>query len=250
MRPYALGLWRARFSACALCSCRAISLGFLCQKCHDSLPWRDKVLLLHDDAPMDHLSIDGVDFNLDDKIDDKLDNAPDDLSLQNFAQAPKARALKVYALCQHDGAVRRALIDFKYQEQLYRLALLVHIIAQLPHLSAEALLLCVPSTRARVNRRGFDPLSVLAPYVAKALGAVWWRDGAVRVHDDGAQAGKSREERLLLDHAFMVGACAHETIVIFDDVVTTGSTMRQMAKAVAQANPKAQILGVCLTHGD
>ncbi len=169
--------------------------------------------------------------------------------------------LPVYpaSLYQHpiDAVIRR----FKFNEDMTQLPVLVHLIQQLSRPygchSSNTIILPMPTTKPRLKRRGFDPVSVLVPYLSKHWGIPIWQ-GVVRIDDSDSQRGLSRIERLNnLNGAFVVTKpMPKKRILLFDDVVTTGATMTALANAIVhtwtppirKSHNMPQLQGFCLAY--
>lgn len=91
----------------------------------------------------------------------------------------------------------------------------------------------VPTTRERRTARGHDQAETLARIIGRSL------DLPVRkllVRETlGHQTGKSRENRLVGVALRARSTSAPSTVLVVDDVVTTGATMRIAERALYQA---------------
>jgi predicted amidophosphoribosyltransferase len=95
-----------------------------------------------------------------------------------------------------------------------------------------------PTTAVRRRRRGYDQAEVLARAVAWRLG-VPCRRLLRRVDQDAPpQTGRSREERLA-GPVFVVRRRVRGEVLVVDDVVTTGATLRAAEAALHQAGARA-----------
>lgn len=110
------------------------------------------------------------------------------------------------------------------------------MLAALPQLPAETIIVPVPTVRAHIRQRGYDHAFLLARYIAHArqlaLGQILGRRTAT------VQRGADRKTRLAqAKEAFVVTSEARNDVpyLIIDDVVTTGATLRYAAKALKDA---------------
>lgn len=103
-----------------------------------------------------------------------------------------------------------------------------------------------PTSRKRRRRRGFDQAEVVAQRVAAQLG-VPCRRLLEREGDDTPQTGRDRTSRL---HGPVFRAsprAAGERVLIVDDVVTTGATLRSAAVALRQAGAHSVVRSALAT---
>ncbi|OIV37569.1 hypothetical protein BIV57_10210 [Mangrovactinospora gilvigrisea] len=171
--------------------------------------------------------------------------------------APAAGGVRVHAAADYDGPVRELLIAHKERRALALARPLGGALALAvragPGGAADAgpcLLVPVPSARAAVRARGHDPVRRMAVAAAAALRA---RGRPVAVaaalHHARRVADQSElgaaERRRNVDGAFAVrGARGARVlppgapVVLVDDLVTTGATLREAARAVAAGGGK------------
>lgn len=113
-----------------------------------------------------------------------------------------------------------------------------------------------PTGRRRRRRRGFDQAELVARRVAAQLGVpcrrLLERDG-----DDTPQTGRSRAARLHGPVFRASPAGAGKRVLVVDDVVTTGSTLRSAAASLRHAGATSVIRAAIATtpvlvarHGD
>jgi ComF family protein len=143
----------------------------------------------------------------------------------------------------YGGPLADAIIAFKHSghaEYGKRLGqLMVNALkSELPEVD---LVVPVPLHRKRARQRGYNQAAMLAKVVARAVGAPA-REALYRAIDTGSQRGRTREERIAqLAGAFAVrraGDVAEKRILLVDDVVTTGATMRGSAGALSRAGAR------------
>lgn len=91
-------------------------------------------------------------------------------------------------------------------------------------------LLKVPSTKSKINKRGFDHIHEIAKEVAKILGMEYLPDAIVKVKETKIQHNLSQLQRIEnLKGAFALNAdLSDKKILVLDDIVTTKNTLREM----------------------
>jgi len=149
----------------------------------------------------------------------------------------------VWALGLFDDYYRRLIHAFKFENRRdcgdflgLRLGALV---ARDPRALAIEAVVPVPLHRARRRERGFNQSELLALAVAGAIGRPVLRD-LVRVRNTKSQTvldGRRRKENVA--GAFTVrGAQSPQVVLLVDDVLTTGATIRECALALTETGAK------------
>ena len=135
------------------------------------------------------------------------------------------------------GLVRDLMLAFKYRNHRSVATLFAdHLVATLKtsiEIERIDVVTWVPTTRERRTARGHDQAETLARIIGRSL------DLPVRkllVRETlGHQTGKSRENRLVGVALRARSTSAPSTVLVVDDVVTTGATMRIAERALYQA---------------
>jgi ComF family protein len=148
---------------------------------------------------------------------------------------PYAAALAplVYA-----GAVRYLLTQFKYQQRLSCGAPLAQVLLQAVRARDELLpeaLIPVPIHAQRLAERGFNQSLELARPLGRALGVAVLHDALRRVRATVPQnqlAGDERVANVRGVFALHTGVKLPKHVAIVDDVLTTGATVRELAKVL------------------
>ena len=136
---------------------------------------------------------------------------------------------------EYNSAIRKMILNFKYRNQRSSLrfigdALVKRIrVEQDRTLKSIGLVTWAPTTNKRIVERGYDHAELIAKYVAKQL-SVPCRKVLFRV-SNRPQTGKSREARLV-GPTFSARKLDSEHLLLIDDVVTTGATLREALRAV------------------
>lgn len=111
----------------------------------------------------------------------------------------------------------------------------------------------VPVSRNRFFERGFNHAEILAINIARYLNKPY-KALCEKIRDNKDQIELSREERLKnLKNAFI---CISEmdlndlSILIVDDVITTGTTVENVAESILKKYPLAKIYALSIARGD
>jgi len=168
---------------------------------------------------------------------------------------PMAEGMPRCAGCQHrPGSVDSSRIPFAYAYPLDRLviglkfsgdltaaaelaSLLLPSVAEQPRPDC---LMPVPLYPTRLRERGYNQALEMARPIAARLGLPIDLSSSVRVRPTAPQVGmNARSRRRNVRGAFAVRTampCRH--VAIIDDVVTTGSTVEELAKALKRAGAR------------
>lgn len=201
--------------------------GLLCSACHQAIDWLPIIHPLH--IPPSHPN---PRFN-------------------------NSISIPVQAACYYQFPISQAIRQFKFKEDMSQFPILIHALRQLTppqgcH-SKNSVILPMPTTGKRLNRRGFDPVSILAAYLSAHWHIPIWR-GIERIDDTVSQRHLSRHERL----SNLEGAFSHKdktrlaanvsNILLFDDVMTTGASLTALAKAVYLLEDSLQLNAFCIAY--
>jgi ComF family protein len=110
----------------------------------------------------------------------------------------------------------------------------------------------VPVYRKRLRQREFNQSALLSREIAKKRNVELITNCLVKTRDTQPQVGLSSEQRKTnLRNVFAVKnnkAVTAKNIILVDDVVTTGTTIRECSKALKKAGA-ANIYAISLAHG-
>lgn len=149
----------------------------------------------------------------------------------------------------YEGPIRDLIHSFKYNQRTYLrypLALLArHAVNDLVASHAPHLIVPVPLHCTRLRQRSFNQAVLIGRVLSRQLGLPLLPDALARTRQTEPQIELSAAERRLnVKGAFAVGRPACVTgkrILLFDDVMTTGSTMDECAKELKKAGADAVI---------
>ncbi|MBS9779698.1 MAG: ComF family protein [Moraxellaceae bacterium] len=164
------------------------------------------------------------------------------------------KILTIQPISYYQYPVDKVIRNFKFHEDIKMIPILYHLIQQLVcpkncHAN-NSVILAMPTTNQRIAKRGFDPLTILVPYLSKHWQIPIWR-GVQRIDNSISQRGLSRLERQEnISGAFAVtDELAVKKVLIFDDIATTGASLQELANTLLQENPQLEIQAYCLAHG-
>jgi ComF family protein len=174
--------------------------------------------------------------------------------LQRGADAPCGRCRRSlsavgrgYSLGPYQGSLRVLLHELKYHGRRRIADRLAELICEDPAartlLSARAVIVPVPLHPRRRSERGFNQSELLAAALARRAGFPLHARALVRRKDTPPQTGLSaaaRRRNVAGAFAVREHPCVHgRTILLVDDVLTTGATARACAGALRAAGAAA-----------
>jgi ComF family protein len=147
------------------------------------------------------------------------------------------------SLGPHAGLLRRLVHAFKYEGRRRLAPTLAARLVREPAvrqvLEGDVVLVPVPLHPRRERERGFNQCTLLAQALAGVTGLPVCRDALVRLRDTSAQAGlTAASRRANVEGAFAVRrrcGLGGRVVVLVEDVVTTGATVRACASALLRS---------------
>jgi predicted amidophosphoribosyltransferase len=141
---------------------------------------------------------------------------------------------RAWSSAPHEGVARNLVSALKFRHLLPVADLMADRIQWLaPAHMLSGAVVPVPPAPSRLRRRGFDPAGELAAALAERLDtpleACLVRRGRRR------QVGRRRAERLGQPPRIHAGGIAPRSVLLIDDVLTTGATMTACAQALRAA---------------
>lgn len=151
----------------------------------------------------------------------------------------KMGGLRVYSIWEYRGVVRKAIIALKYKFVTEIAEELVGYINLIPSTQT---LVPIPSHWYRQNLRGFNQAELLGKRIAIKMGWKFIPDFLTKKSSTLPQVGlKGTPRRQNLRGVFALNSnfqIPDSAVVIFDDVLTTGSTLKEAAKVLKKAGVK------------
>jgi ComF family protein len=158
----------------------------------------------------------------------------------------------IAGLYQYDAPLRDAIFLFKYRRRRAMAGPLGGLLIEaLPPYAQECdAVVPVPLHPTRLRERGFNQSVLLADAVALSLGLPL-EQRLVRVRETQHQVGSDshqREANVRDAFGWRAPDAAPRVVLLIDDVLTTGATMRACARALRAAGTQA-VHGLALASG-
>jgi len=141
---------------------------------------------------------------------------------------------RAWSSAAYDGVARSLVTALKFR----RLLPVADLMAERIHWLAPANLLSgaivpVPPAAVRLRRRGFDPTGELASALAERLETSV--EPCLVRRGGGRQVGRRRAERIAHPPRIQARCAAPRSVLLVDDVLTTGATLTACARALRAA---------------
>jgi predicted amidophosphoribosyltransferase len=141
---------------------------------------------------------------------------------------------RVWSSAPHEGVARDLVAALKFRRLLPVARLMAERVAWLaPAQILSGTVVPVPAAPPRLRRRGFDPAGELAAALAEALDAEL--DPCLARRGAGRQVGRRRAERIGHPPRIHATGAAPRSVLLVDDVLTTGATLAACARALRSA---------------
>ena len=155
-------------------------------------------------------------------------------------QAPPAFDTSFSLLRYQDLAVQ-LITRYKFHDKLSYSGLLADLLLQrLEHITKPECIIAVPLHHARLRERGFNQSHELARIISSSLDIPLASDCIARIRETRQQTGlNAKQRRKNIRGAFeLVQPMVYSHVALIDDVVTTGSTVNELARVLKRAGAK------------
>ncbi len=158
----------------------------------------------------------------------------------------------IICACEYSGIIKEGLIKYKFFDKAsyYRAfaKLLSNRIKNMTRNTKFDIIISVPLHKERERIRGYNQALLISKFVSRELGVAENSRVLRRIRNTQSQSLLNKEERHVnIRDAFSVsGACeiSGKTILLIDDVLTTGSTVNECSRVLKEAGAKAVIAAV------
>lgn len=160
---------------------------------------------------------------------------------------------KLFTIFSYQQPIKKFLLDLKFNKKLAYADLLGKILYQFvitnwyTYQPLPEILIPVPLHAKRLRTRGFNQALELSRGVAKKITIN--TTACIRIKNTVKQTSLLKSNRNInIKHAFKAEKLPHQHIAILDDVVTTGSTIDNLCKAIKLHNPNINIDVWCIAR--
>jgi ComF family protein len=165
-------------------------------------------------------------------------------STTDYATCAKCRRqspLKhVWVSSEYTALPKKLVRSFKFERAQAAAPIIAEYMHELMPFLSDILLVPVPTASSRLRYRGYDHIKLLTKQLSKTTNLPY--DPALTRQGQSRQVGAKRNERLAqLSGSFRVvhaDIIKHAKILLVDDVLTTGTTLSEVAKTLKQAGAK------------
>lgn len=168
---------------------------------------------------------------------------------------------RIWSVAVYDGVLKELIHQFKYKEKKYLAnplgKLLVDFVEKYLKEERFDYIVPIPLEKARQKKRGYNQAELLARILGEAVDKPILTNLVERRKKTKPQFGLNREERFEnLSGAFEISksgeqnisTIAGRTVLLLDDLATTGATLDECARALKEAGV-SEVYGLVLAHG-
>jgi ComF family protein len=166
-----------------------------------------------------------------------------------LGQSPHDHGDGIIAVLPFTGRVRSIVLGLKYRNRRavtrHLAGLVVNRLVETRANEGVDVVTWAPTSAQRRRERGFDQSELIARTVARQLGVPCRR--LLERADSATQTGRNRAERLSGPTFVARPAIAGQRVLVVDDVVTTGATLRSARTALAARGAEAELVAFAAT---
>ena len=143
----------------------------------------------------------------------------------------------VIAANRFEEPLRSLIHEFKYNEGLYLSSFFTSLILQAIPTEAKTTecLIPVPLHHKRLRKRGFNQAALLTKQLGQALKLPYNLTYCTKIINTATQASLNAKHRKAnLKNSFLVKSNKYKHVTLIDDLLTTGSTVNELAKTLKQ----------------
>ncbi len=183
-------------------------------------------------------------------------DSPDAEYCEDCQREPK-HFIRGFPVFEYHGGMKDSMMAFKYKNKREYATMYADEIVKRYRDELEAIpidaLIPVPVHRRKLRRRGYNQAEVLAKELAKRISVPCITDTLVRVENTGVQKAldhKGRKNNLKNAFKRVQDSVKLETVVLVDDIYTSGATIEACTKVLLATGVKnVYYVSVCIGKG-
>ncbi len=162
---------------------------------------------------------------------------------------------KIRSVAYHQGSARQGVLKLKYKgvsSLAIVLAQEMAILASQAGFGEADVIVAVPLHSNHLRTRGYNQAGLLAAGLSGRLGLRLWEKGLLRDRQTRSQVGLSlnaRQDNVQNAFAWKGSSLTGLTILLVDDVCTTGATLNDCARALKEAGA-SRVWAITFTRED
>lgn len=160
-----------------------------------------------------------------------------------------------YTCCQYDGALRESILRLKYHGDQGWKGTYTMLLSRFPwweRLTGCSLAVPIPLSRSHEQKRGYNQCDIIFQHFMEERGFLYAPGLLVRLRNTKTQSALTLPERREnIRRAFHCARGVHlkgETVLLLDDVYTTGATMKEAARELRRGGASS-VIGLTLASG-
>ena len=178
--------------------------------------------------------------------------------LCHFCKKDHPKLKNVHVCFNYETTIRKIIPQFKYALRPYLARTLSQLIWQhsldfFAHLPISTTIIPMPSSRLRIARRGYNPVNEIARHLSSRSELSYCDNYLIKRAFSIPQTDLKRSERLTnLQNHFLKNHRAlsppqQKSLLIIDDVITTGRSFKQLLKSVDNPHTK-ELYGIFIAQ--
>lgn len=152
--------------------------------------------------------------------------------------------IKKFFVLKYDGIVRKNIIKYKFNDKPYLYKMFSKIILEdkkaCEFIKSYDIIIPVPVHKARKSKRGYNQSELIAKEISKELKIKTYSDVLIKINNNKVQSTLNKNERKEnVKNAYKIineQKINNKNIIIFDDIYTTGSTIKECIKTLKKSN--------------
>ena len=149
-------------------------------------------------------------------------------------------------ILKYEGIIRERIIDYKFNEKAYLNKSFAKIILNnekvYRFLKKYDIMLCIPMYKGKEWQRGYNQTELIAKELSKNIGINFEPYCLKKIKNTAMQSTLTKTKRIENVHnAFVIqdmDKIKGKTVVLFDDIYTTGSTVNECSRILKQSGVK------------